>query len=481
MPALDALTTAYRTVHRLSATAPLPTDAAAQIKMMADGIEAAKAGQVGFGWSLTTAMQWVFESAPGTTELAVFSYGFLADLTLGTAGLDYLVSGSGGNPNHLNSAYYQGMSLENRYINFAVNLVKHGEARQTFLAKYGDTSVFETARRAWIELFGVEKPLVDIVELLSDMVPDGRGGTYTRGEYFVQLGGNDGGNGIGTRAAVVGWLMAEAAKAGAGPYVAAVDSYIADLAFDGRIAGPSNVFYSLYGPRGDHARGGVGDQGLPGGATIDFRPDWDIDVNKPSPESTVRALATDGNDSIAPAVSNEGGLQAGHFIHAGGGNDVVMVSNGPMRGHVDGGAGNDYLIVDQFEGRVTTGSGHDIVDIGSFGQIPLTGNVVGTPATVADFTEGQDLMIFASYLGTGRKMVINFFAPVTFSEALQAYASSAAAGENIVFEHDGDTYIFHQNAVAGLDAGDGLIKLAGVVGLTVDNGLSGKGDILFGY
>ena len=34
-----------------------------------------------------------------------------------------------------------------------------------------------------------------------------------------------------------------------------------------------------------------------------------------------------------------------------------------------------------------------------------------------------------------------------------------------VFEYNGDTYIYHQDATVGVNTGDGLIKLTGVVGL----------------
>ncbi|PZR30391.1 hypothetical protein, partial [Caulobacter segnis] len=68
----------------------------------------------------------------------------------------------------------------------------------------------------------------------------------------------------------------------------------------------------------------------------------------------------------------------------------------------------------------------------------------------------------------------------TFDDALNAYASGTAAQSNTVFEWNGDTYVFHQNGVAGLDAGDGLIKLAGVTGLVVSNSNNVAGDIVFG-
>lgn len=477
MTVQDHLVAAYRAVHRLPDAAPLPASAEAQITLMAQGVEAARAGEAGFGWTYASAMQWVLDSARATTEVAALSYGFFADLTLGTAGLDYLVSAGGPNPNNLNSAYYQSFNIENRYINFAVNLVKHGEAKQTFLERYGaEATIHETLRKAWQALFGEDKPLGEIVDLLSDEVPDGRGGLYTRGEYFVELGG-DGGNGLGTRAAAVGWLLAEAAKAGAGPYVSAVDAFLADLAFDGRTTSVE-VFLSLYGPGGDLARGGPGDAGM-GGESARFEHDWDVDVARPA-GSAVHALATDGNDTLSSAVSDIGGLDAGRRIFAGGGNDVVVSSNGTMSGHIDAGAGNDLVLVERFDGRITTGAGYDTVDIGSFAPLRLSGGEPVSAAWIDDFQKGQDLLIFPAVVGPGVKASLALVPEATLGQALAAYSAITGADQNTVFEWGGDTYIYHQNAHAGVDAGDGLVRLAGVTGLAVGNGAQAQGDILFG-
>ena len=81
-------------------------------------------------------------------------------------------------------------------------------------------------------------------------------------------------------------------------------------------------------------------------------------------------------------------------------------------------------------------------------------------------------------LDPGEKKSIQFLLPVTFDEALTAYSNATAVNSNTVFEWGGDTYIYHQNGVAGVDAGDGLIKLAGAVGLTVGKG-NVAADILF--
>lgn len=475
MATLDNLTTLYRNVTRLSGSDPLPTSVQAQLSIMANGIDAGRNGQVADPWSYASAVQWIYDSVQTTTQVAAMSYGFLADITLGRAGLDYLVSPAGGNPNHLNSAYYANFNLENRYINFAVNLVKHGEAKQNFIDAYGASgTAYDTFRKAYAKLFGVEKSIDDVIHILAEEIPNGRGGAYTRGEYFAELGG-DGGNGLGTRAAMVGWLMAEAVKANKGPYVEAVHAYLADIGIDGT-ASPLSVFISAYGPGGDYAKGGAADPGLPG-ERASYAHDWNVDVSKTEGQD-VRVLATEGNDILKPIVADKGGLDAGRYIRTGGGNDIVHADNGPMRGHIDTGTGNDIIFVEQFDGRITTGDGYDSVDVGSFAGVHMTGGKVSNIAVIDDFQKGRDLLSFAGVVGPGEKKQLFFITTATFDDALTAYAGMTAANSNTVFEWNGDTYVFHQNSVAGLDAGDGLIKLAGVTGLTVGRANS-VGDILF--
>ena len=125
MATIDNLVSIYRNVHRLPANSDLPANAWTQLTLMAQGIDIARGGQqAGDIWTYASAVSWIHDSAKTTTEVAVMTYGFLTDLTLGTSGIDYLVSPTGGNPNNLNSEYYAKFSLENRFINFAINLAQ---------------------------------------------------------------------------------------------------------------------------------------------------------------------------------------------------------------------------------------------------------------------------------------------------------------------------------------------------------------------
>lgn len=478
MATIDNLVSIYRNVHRLPANSDLPASAWTQLTLMAQGIDIVRGGQqAGDLWTYAAAVNWIQDSAKATTEVAVMSYGFLTDQTLGTAGIDYLVSQNGGNPNNLNSEYYAKFSLENRFINFAVNLVKHGEAKDDFIRDYGENgTAYATFQKAYLKLFGVEKPIDDVIALLNEDIPNGRGGTYTRGEYFVELGG-DGGNGLGTRAAMVGWLMAEAVKSGQGPYAEAVKAYLADIGLDGK-ATSLNVFVSAYGQGGEYAAGGPSDPGLPGEKAT-FAHDWNVDAFNREPDDNTHVLASDGNDVIKPVITDgPGGLDAGKHIRTAGGNDIILVDNGVMRGLIDSGTGNDQIFLEKLDGRVITGAGYDNVDIGSFAAMHLSGGKATDIAVIEDFQKGFDLLSFAGSAGPGDKKQLYFITTATFDDALTAYSGITAANSNTVFEWNGDTYVYHQNGVAGLDAGDGLIKLAGVTGLTVGKSAQAA-DILF--
>lgn len=186
-------------------------------------------GAVPFAQALST----VVTLADATTSVATLAYQFFTGQIPTEAGLDYLVSPSGPNPNHLNSPYYQDFNLENRYINFAVNLGKIGEGRSQFESDYGRLSLAEATQLAYREIFGLTPAEAKVETLLG-------GG---RAAYFAAYGG-DGPEGLGTKAAMVGWLLAEAEKADLGQYARANAAFLTDLA-DGATFGVDLV--GVYG------------------------------------------------------------------------------------------------------------------------------------------------------------------------------------------------------------------------------------------
>ncbi len=171
--------------------------------------------------SLADARAQIAGWADTTTSVANLSYDFFTGRTPREDGLDFLVN-SGGNANDLNDPYYARFNMENRYINFAVNLGKLGEGRADFADDYGGLNLRQATAKAYGEIFGIGATDAKVSALL----------TGTRIDYFASYGG-DGQNGTGTKAAMVGWLLAEAQKADEGPYVTANNRFLIDLAQDG--------------------------------------------------------------------------------------------------------------------------------------------------------------------------------------------------------------------------------------------------------
>ena len=209
------LTQAYQNILRL---APSGADV---------GLVSTLAANVGAGIQTEPqVLQQLALKAAATTEVALLSYEFFTGSTPTKAGLDYLVAPTGGNANNLNSAYYQTFSIENRYINFSVNLGKLGEGLTKFTADYGSLSLFDATRKAYTTIFGGAPTDAKIGAILT--AGTGLAGISTRADYFAYYGG-DGANGIGTKAAMVGYLLVEAVKADLGVFAKSADAYLLAL------------------------------------------------------------------------------------------------------------------------------------------------------------------------------------------------------------------------------------------------------------
>ncbi len=178
----------------------------------------------------------VVKAAVATTSVATLSYEFFTGKIPTQVGVDFLISPTGPNTTNLNSAYYAQFDVVNRYINFAVNLGKNGEAKDSFLAKYGSMSLIDATKEAYKTIFGAT-PTDAKVHALID----------TRVDYLAYYGG-DGASGIGTKAAMVGFLLAAAATEHVGVLAKSNDAWLADLAdgaapFAVNIVDPANGYY----------------------------------------------------------------------------------------------------------------------------------------------------------------------------------------------------------------------------------------------
>ena len=192
----------------------------------ADAMTKSIAGAMASGTSYADALGLVTKAAVGTSAVAALSYQFFTSKTPTTAGMDYLVDPNGANQNNLNSAYYQSFDTINRFINFSVNLGKNGEGASSFAATYGSLSLFDATKKAYATIFGGAPTDQKVHDLLDATVTLG-GGTMTRADYLAYYG-QDGINGQGTKAAMVGFLLAAAETEHVGVYAKSADAFFAD-------------------------------------------------------------------------------------------------------------------------------------------------------------------------------------------------------------------------------------------------------------
>jgi Ca2+-binding RTX toxin-like protein len=170
------------------------------------------------------AVKTIIQDAGDTSSVATLAYQFFTGSAPSAAGMDYLLSPTGPNTNNLNSDYYQSFTEENRFINFAVNLGKVGAGAASFKAAYDSMSLFDVTRDAYTKIFG-GTPSDTKIHALLDPTFQLNGVTMTRADYFAYYGG-DGASGIGTKAAMVGWLLSEAVKADLGTYALSNDAFL---------------------------------------------------------------------------------------------------------------------------------------------------------------------------------------------------------------------------------------------------------------
>jgi hypothetical protein len=345
MATLQVLRTAYSDVARIQYS-NISTADLAKLQTLAQQVDASTL-------SLTDARAEVGKMVLSTTSVANLSYAFLAGYTPKMGGLDFLISPTGPNPSNLNSAYYAAFSAENRYINFSVALGKGGEGQARFAANYGALDLGAAATKAYTEIFGFAPETGKIDAILNAQVSNGQGGTYTRASYFASYGG-DGPNGQGTKAAMVGWLLGEAAKADLGVYAKANDALLADITDDGQAAFNVDLL-GVYGVQPTFATG----------ATIAVTSSQSVSIDAAS----AALRSTGNNDTVTGTDSN-----ASQTIATSGGHDTITFS-GSVDGFVNGGDGNDTISVgtlsasvpvlgDTPNGTINGGAGNDKITIG---------------------------------------------------------------------------------------------------------------------
>ncbi len=177
----------------------------------------------------------MIKSGLSTTDVAVQAYQFFTGKTPSKAGLDFLEN-SPTNTTDLNDPYYAVFNDENRYINFAANLGLIGDGTAAFKTTYGAMtfsafvgSIYETIIGASYINAVVGNPgaaaaaIADIISRQSAFLQTAKDrGLVNANSTAAQID-------IATKAAAVGYLLYEGAKADIGIYAAGADNFVSAL------------------------------------------------------------------------------------------------------------------------------------------------------------------------------------------------------------------------------------------------------------
>jgi hypothetical protein len=214
---LSDLTTAFVNMH--AGRAP----SAAQTASLSSFAQQSQAGQLTDAQTLAK----VAGLADGDTAVALGSYAFFTGLTPNASGLSWLVN-SPVNGTDLNDPFFQALSVENRYINFAVNLGALGAGAPAFQTAYGARTFSQAVDAAYDAIIGLSAAQtagVNTASALADI--------KARLPYFQQIAAQAGpgvNQDLATKAAAVGYILAEANKADVGLYATATNNFLIDAA-----------------------------------------------------------------------------------------------------------------------------------------------------------------------------------------------------------------------------------------------------------
>jgi hypothetical protein len=126
---------------------------------------------------------------------------------------------------------------------------------------------------------------------------------------------------------------------------------------------------------------------------------------------------------------------------------------------------------------ITLGAGRDALSLApELANLVLANGAVSSLASITDFVKGTDSLALYGY-GQPVAAPVGVAAAASLTAALGLVAAATPIGSWMSFEYGADTYIFKQNGDIGLASGDGLVKMAGVTGLTI--GSDSGSDLIF--
>lgn len=195
-------------------------------------------------------------------------------------------------------------------------------------------------------------------------------------------------------------------------------------------------------------------------------------------------------DTIAKLVVNAGtGASADSMLSSltltGNGSATVTNADGAKLVSVDASALGGTLTLGTNAGAATVGltytstnsavetiklgSGVDVITIGNshYGSMDtVTGLKMTANTATTDVTAGSDRISVTGVTGT----IAKFTTTQTDMDLALKEAAASSKGDNLVFQLNGDTYVYHDNVSAAgvantIDAGDILVKLTGAIDL----------------
>lgn len=173
-----------------------------------------QAGQI----TADQAIEMIVEISAPTFGVANDAYVFFTGSAPTPEGFTWLID-SPDNPNDLTDLYYAAFSLENRYINFAVNLGKNGEGRSAFEADYGSLTFEQAIAKAYEAVIGGAQAQAAGIDVAAAQAY-----IASQRPYFDALGGDS----LGGKAAMVGYILSLGATFHVGRYYEAMEDQIGE-------------------------------------------------------------------------------------------------------------------------------------------------------------------------------------------------------------------------------------------------------------
>ncbi|WP_369062387.1 hypothetical protein ABOZ73_08875 [Caulobacter sp. 73W] len=440
------------------------------------------------------AYAYIIGQAQSTTSVAALSYQFFTGKIPTSAGFDYLVN-SATNTSDLNDPAYQAFNLENRYINFAINLGVVGEGRTNFLATFGGLSFADTVAVAYNRIIGNAQATaakIDVNAAIANIAG--------RKAYFdavvAQAGITAADRDLAAKAAVVGYIMAEATKAQVGIYSNGLNNFYLDLAPDAKAN--YNVDLNTYVDNG----GGDGGAGTPGETkAIAADGSYTGTGQNDTVTGTIQAAAADvtislgnGADSVTAKIDASAAALT-TTVDLGAGNDTfnAAVTGGAGTGAttINAGAGNDTVTATYTQGAAVTtfngGDGNDtlklslaadttaaLTKVSAFETIELTATAAGVDVAADNFKAASGGT--AAIWQAGAAQAINVTGIV---EGVNV-GSKAAGAATFTYANADDATVTVSGSVGALVIGgvSDTVNLTASKNSTIATGITVSADVL---